>query len=67
MPRERCQAKMVLISNYVWDGFKYIFTTVDHFAKDGWVISLNHNKAQKILTAKKKRHHTLYSWMTSDW
>ena len=34
-PREKCQADIVLLSNYVWDEFKYIFTMVDHFIKYG--------------------------------
>ena len=30
-PKERNQADTVLISNYVWDGFKLIFAVVDYF------------------------------------
>ena len=29
-PRERYQANIVLILNYVWDEFKYIFAMVDN-------------------------------------
>ena len=35
-PKERYQADTILLSNYIWDGFIYIFTMVDHFTKYGW-------------------------------
>ena len=53
-PKERYQADIVLLSNYIWDGFKYIFTMMNHFTKYGWIIPLNHNKAETILRAFKK-------------
>ena len=48
-PRERYQADIVLLLNFVWDGFKYIFTMVDHSTKYGWVILLNDKKAETVL------------------
>ena len=50
-PKERYQADIVLLPNYEWDWFKYIFTMMDYFTKYGWVIPLNHKKAEIILTA----------------
>ena len=50
-PRERYQANIILFPNFVWDGFKYIFIMMDHFTNYGWVIPLNENKAETILTA----------------
>ena len=44
-PRERYQAEIVLPPSFVWDGFKYIFTMMDHFTKYWRQILLNHNKA----------------------
>ena len=49
--REKYQVGTVLLSNYEWDGFKYIFTIMDHFTKYGWVIQLNNKKTETILTA----------------
>ena len=43
------QINIVLLSNYLWDGFKYIFTIVNHFTKHGCVIPLNDKKAETIL------------------
>ena len=50
-PRDRCQADKNLLPNFMWDRFKYIFTIVDHFTKYEWVIQLNDQKTEKILTA----------------
>ena len=50
-PRERYQADIILLLNFVWDEFKYIFIMVDHFTKYGWVIALNDKKAETILIA----------------
>ena len=49
--RERYQADIVLLPNYVWDKFKYIFAMVDHLTKYGCGIPLNSKKAETILTA----------------
>ena len=56
--RQRCQADTVILSNFVWDGFKYIFTMVDHFTKYGWIVRLNDKKAEAILRVKNMLHHT---------
>ena len=48
---ERYQADIVLIPNFVWDGFKNIFAILNHFTNYGWVIQLNHKKAETIFTA----------------
>ena len=50
-PRERYQTGIVLLQNYEWYLFKYIFTMMDHFTKYELVILLNHKKAETILTA----------------
>ena len=34
-PKERYQADTVLLSDYIRDDFKYLFTMVDHFTKYG--------------------------------
>ena len=52
-PKGRCQADIVLLSNYIWDGFKYIFTMMDHLTKYGWIIPLNDKKVDTILRALK--------------
>ena len=48
-PRERYQADIIFLPNYVWYRFKYNLTMIDHFTKNGWVISLNDKKAEIIL------------------
>ena len=41
MPKETYQADTALLSNYVTsDGYKYLFTMVDHFTKYGWIETL---------------------------
>ena len=50
-PIGRCQAYIILLQHFVWAGFKNIFTMMDNFTKYGWVIPLNVNKAETILTA----------------
>ena len=67
-PKERYQADTVLLSNYIWDGFKYIFTMVDHFTKYGRIISLNDKKAETILRAFKKcvTTHNIPDWIQTD-
>ena len=67
-PKERYQADTVLLSNYIWDGFKYIFTMVDHFTKYGWIIPLNDKKAETILRALKKcvTTHNIPDWLQTD-
>ena len=49
-PRQRYQNVIVLL-NFVLDKFKYIFTMMDHFTNYEWVIPLNENKTETILTA----------------
>ena len=49
--RERYQSDIILLPNFVWDGFNNIFTMMNHFTKCGWVIPLNDNKAETILSA----------------
>ena len=67
-PKERYQADTVLLSNYIWDGFKYIFTMVDHFTKYGWIIPLNNKKAVTILRAFKKwvTTNNILDWLQTD-
>ena len=50
-PTERYQVDIVLLPNYEWDWFKYIFTMMDHFTKYWLIILLNYKKAETILTA----------------
>ena len=49
--RERYQSDIALFPNYKCDWFINIFTMMDHFTKYGWVIPLNHSKAETILTS----------------
>ena len=66
-PRERYQADIVLIPNYVWDVLKYIFAVMSHFTKYECVIPLNYNKAETILTAKKCFiTHNISNWYQTD-
>ena len=46
-PKERYQTDTVLLSNYIWEWFKYIFTMLDNFAKYGWIIPLNDKKTEE--------------------
>ena len=46
-----------LLSKYVWNGFKYIFTIKDHFSMYGWNIPLNDSKAETILR--------VWKWVTA--
>ena len=39
----------VIFLNFVLNGFKYIFTMVDHFTKYGWIVRLNDKKVETIL------------------
>ena len=41
--RERYQNDTVLLSIHLWDEFKNIFKTVDHFIKYGRIIPLKDN------------------------
>ena len=43
-PKERYQADTVLLSDYIRDDFKYLFTMVDHFTKYGWIIPIKDKK-----------------------
>ena len=67
-PKERYQADTVLLSSYIWDGFKYIFTMVDNFTKYGWIIPLNYKKAKTILRNFKKcvTMHNIHDWLQPD-
>ena len=49
--RERYQAGIILLQNFIWDGFKYVFAMIDHFTNYEWVIPLNYKKAEMILTS----------------
>ena len=44
---------IVLLLNFVWDGFKKYFTMIDHFTNYEWVILLNDKKSETISTALK--------------
>ena len=39
-PKERYQADTVLLSDYIRDDFKYIFTMIDYFTKYDWIIPI---------------------------
>ena len=66
--KERYQVDIVFLSNYVWDGFKYIFTMMYKFKKYGWVILLNDKKAGKILRTLKNFviTHNILDWSQTD-
>ena len=67
-PKERYQADTVLLSDYIRDDFKYLFTMVDHFTKYGWKIPIKDKKAETILkTFKKMYYYSQSSWFTPDW
>ena len=55
MSKERYQADTGLLSNYVTsDGYKYLFTMVNHFTKYGWIETLKDKTAIIILRAFKR-------------
>ena len=41
------------------DGFKYLYTMVDHFTKYGWIIPLKDKTAKNVLGAFKRCITTL--------
>ena len=54
-PKDRYQADTVRLSKYLMsDGFKYLFTIVDHFTKYGWIIPLKDKTVKNVLGAFKK-------------
>ena len=52
-PKERYQAVTVLLSDYIRDDFKYLFTMVDHFTKYGWIIPIKDKKLKLFLKHSK--------------
>ena len=69
-PKDRYQADTVQLSKYVMsDGFKYLFTMVDHFTKYGWIIPLKDKTAKNVLGAFKKcitTHNVLATLQTDN-
>ena len=69
IPKERYQADTVLLSNYVAsDGYKYLFTMVDHFTKYDWIEKLKEKPAIIILRAFKRwiRAHYIPTILQTD-
>ena len=59
MPKERYQADTVQLSKHVMsDDYKYLFTMVDPFTKNGWIVQLK-DKASLIVLK------TFRKWITS--
>ena len=52
-PKERYRADTVLLSDYIRDDFKYLFTMVDHFTKYGWIIPIKDKKLKLFLKHSK--------------